>query len=110
MDSIKNWYEIAVDKKEKTKLDKNFKKHYILPNSMVICLGNTGVGKTNALVDFLSRKNDAFYDVLIFTGSTQDEPLYNFLKKKMPEIKLFNNIDEFPNLNDFDDDEKKLEK
>ena len=82
-DEIKNYYEI-IDKtfQKKPKLDANFKSHYILPNSMICCIGGTGSGKTNALMEFLNRKNNAFYEIIIFTGSTTDEPLYNALLKK----------------------------
>ena len=47
-DTIKNYYEI-IDKnlQKKPKLDKNFNAHHILPNSMIICIGGTGSGKTN---------------------------------------------------------------
>ena len=44
---------------------------------MILCIGGTGSGKTNALLNFLSRKNNAFYDIIIFSGSSTDEPLYN---------------------------------
>ena len=76
-DKIKNYYDL-LDKglKRENKFDKNYKKHYIQPNSMICCVGGTGSGKTNALIDFLTRKNEAFYDIIIFSGSTTEEPLY----------------------------------
>ena len=65
-DKIKNYYDL-LDKglKRENKFDKNYKKHYIQPNSMICCIGGTGSGKTNALIDFLTRKNEAFYDIII---------------------------------------------
>ena len=36
----------------KTKRDKGFKNHMIEPNYMILCIGGTGSGKTNALVIF----------------------------------------------------------
>ena len=110
-DKVKNYYELLPKNlKRETKLDKNYKKHYVQPNSMICCIGGTGSGKTNALIDFLDRKNDAFYDILIFSGSTTDEPLYDLLKQKMPDIRMFNDIEEFPSLSEFDDDDKHNEK
>lgn len=110
-DKIKNWYtELDKSHKRETKLDKNFKKHYIQPNTMICCIGGTGAGKSNCLVEFLSRKNEAFYEIIVFSGSTTDEPLLNMLKSKMPEIQMFNDINELPSLSDFDDDEKENEK
>jgi hypothetical protein len=77
---------------------------------MVCLIGGTGVGKSNALMEFLSRKNDAFYELIIFTGSTSDEPLYNMIKEKMPDTQLYNDIDDLPELNTFDNDDKDQEK
>ena len=110
-DCINNYYEL-IDKslQKKPKLDKNFKMHQILPNSMVMCIGGTGSGKTNALMEFLNRKNNAFYEIILFTGSTTDEPLYNFLQKQIPDMKIFNNIAELPSLKEFDNDGKDQEK
>lgn len=110
-DKIKNYYDL-LDKslKRENKFDKNYKKHYIQPNSMICCIGGTGSGKTNALIDFLTRKNEAFYDIIIFSGSTTEEPLYNLLQEKMPDIKMFNDVNELPSLSSFDNDEKGFEK
>jgi len=110
-DKIKNYYDL-LDKslKRENKYDKNYKKHYIQPNSMICCIGGTGSGKTNCLIDFLTRKNEAFYDIIIFSGSTTEEPLYNLLQERMPEIRMFNDINELPSLSEFDNDEKGLEK
>ena len=69
---------------------------------MIVCIGGTGAGKTNALLEFLSRKNEAFYEIVIFTGSTMDEPIYNLLKTKAG-AELYDNIDELPELKSFED-------
>ena len=103
-DVVKNWYESLP--KESQKLDKHFKRHYILPNSMILCIGGTGSGKSNALVEFLDRKDEAFYQIIIYSGSTTDEPLYNMLKQKMPELQLYHDIEDVPNLTDFEEDKK----
>jgi hypothetical protein len=106
--AMKNWYEV-LPKDKALKRDKHFKLHLIEPNSMITCIGGTGTGKTNALIDFISRKNEAFHKIIIYSGSTTEEPLYQFLKQKMPEVEYFNEIDEVPELNDFEDN-KDLEK
>ena len=69
---------------------------------MIVCIGGTGSGKTNALLEFLSRKNESFYEIIIFTGSTQDEPIYNLLKTKAG-AEVYDNIDELPELMTFED-------
>jgi len=111
MDKIKNYYELLPKNlKQERKLDANYKKHYIQPCSMICCIGGTGSGKTNALIDFLNRKNNSFYEIIIFSGSTVEEPLYNLLKQQMPEIQLYNDINQFPSLSEFDNDAKDQEK
>ena len=77
---VKNWYEHIGTHNKKIKLDKNYNKHHIQPNSMILCLGGTGSGKTNSLIDFISKKNEAFYKIIIFSGSSTDEPLYIFYR------------------------------
>jgi len=99
--SVKNWYEELP--KSSVKRDKNFNKHFIEPNSMICCIGGTGSGKSNALIDFLFRKNDAFHEIIIFSGSTTDEPLYEFIKKKLPEVQFFTDIEEVPELTETED-------
>ena len=110
-DKIQNYYEtLPKEFQKKPKLDKYFNKHHILPNSMIMCIGGTGSGKTNALIDFLSRKSNAFYDIILFTGSTVDEPLYNMMQSKIPDMKVYNDISELPSLNEFDNEDKENEK
>lgn len=106
--ALKNFYTEV--KTEGPKKDKHFNKHMILPNSMIACVGGTGTGKTNALLNFLSLKNEAFTEVIIFSGSTTDEPLYRLLKAQMPEVQLYNDINDVPELSTFEDskDEEKL--
>ena len=77
---------------------------------MILCIGGTGSGKTNALLNFLSRKNSAFYDIIIFSGSSADKPLYNLLQDKVDGVELINNIEDLPELSEFDDENKDKEK
>ena len=111
-DEIKDWYKIAGKSGcgIKYKNDKNFTKHYIKPCMMMSIIGQTGSGKSKALLEFLSRKNDAFYDIIIFSGSTTDEPLYKLLNKHIEGIKMIDNADELPELTDMNDEDKKHEK
>lgn len=106
---VKNWYDKIVTKKT-VKLDKNFDLHHILPQSMVISIGGTGSGKTNSLMSFLSSKNNSFYKIMIFSGSTTDEPIYEYLREKIEDLELYNNIEDVPELNSFDDEDKDKEK
>ena len=110
-DKIHNYYEtLPKEFQKKNKVDKNFNKHHILPNSMIMCIGGTGCGKTNALMDFLSRKQNAFYDIILFAGSTVDEPLYNLMQSKIPDMQVYNDIADLPELSSFDNEDKANEK
>lgn len=108
-DKVTNWYSKLKTQSVETRVDKTFKNHRILPCSMIACIGQTGCGKSNSLIDFLHRKI-AFYRIIIFTGSSSDEPLYNYLREAIPEIEIYVDIRELPELNSFPDDENKQEK
>lgn len=102
---LTNWYEkLPKNIGSGFKRDKTFKNHQIEPCSMIVCIGGTGKGKTNSVIDFISKKQDSFCDILIYSGSTTDEPLYRLLQEKIPETKLFNDIADFPTLQEFEND------
>jgi DNA helicase HerA-like ATPase len=105
-DKIINFYEKLNIKG--SKLPKNWNKHHIMHNSMILALGGTGTGKTNALLNYIKRSSGEFVDIIIFSASTTDEPLYNLLEEN--GVTLYNDIDELPELSEFEDDkdQKKL--
>ena len=108
MDKIKNYYS-TVSKKDliEYKPDINFKNHLILPSSMILAIGGTGSGKTNALLSFIERSSGTFYKILIFSGSTTDEPLYQMLKNKNPDgVELYSDIKDMPDLTEFENDKQ----
>lgn len=111
-DNLKNFYEVTNNKgiSKKIKVDKNYKNHYIEPCRMISIIGPTGCGKSCALLNFLERKNNAFYEIILFTGSTTDEPLYNLLSEKIDGIQLIENIEDLPDLTDYNDKDKTQEK
>ena len=85
-------------------LPKTWKKHHIFNNSMILCLGGTGTGKTNSLLNYINRSSGEFSDVIVCSFSTTDEPLYNLLEEH--GVTLYNNIDEVPELEEYDNDDK----
>ena len=82
MAEIVNWYDKIGANNNKKKLPSKWKSHHILHNSMILCIGGTGTGKTNSLIDYISRSSGEFYKIIICSFSTLDEPLYNFLAEK----------------------------
>lgn len=112
-DIVKDWTKIIKKKESNTgiKPDKNFKQHFVKPCKMIACVGSTGSGKSNSLLEFLHRKNNAFHEIILFTGSTSDEDLYNLLNDAMDgEINMIEDIDELPDLTDYNDCDKGVEK
>jgi len=105
-DKIINFYEKLNIKGNK--LPKNWKNHHIMHNSMILALGGTGTGKTNALLNYINRSSGEFVDIIIFSASTTDEPLYNLLEEH--GVTLYNDIEQLPDLSEFEDDkeQKKL--
>jgi len=111
-DELKDWTSVANGEGlgKKIKNDKNFNDHFIKPCSMISIIGPTGAGKSTAIVEFLARKNNSFYNVIIFSGSTADEALIHLLKRHMEGITVIDNPDELPELTDLNEEEKKHEK
>lgn len=109
-DKITNWY-LKIDKKNQDvpTTEKDFKNHGILPNSRIAMIGGSGAGKSNALMEFLQRKNGAFYEIIIFT-SNPDEPLLKQLKEDIPAVKIITDIDEMPLPNQTEMPEAKYQK
>jgi len=103
MDKVQNWYSHV--KGSGIKKDKNYSKHMIDAGSMILCIGGTGSGKSTALLEFLSRCPEKYYEILLFSGSgnAETEPLYRLLKEKIPEVQTFDDINKFPDLETFED-------
>ena len=112
-DTIKDWYKIANKSGVgiTRNIDKNFNKHLIRPCQMISIIGPTGSGKTQIILELLSRKTDVFYRIIYFSGSTVDEPLLKLLEKHIDGIEMIDNAEELPELKDvIDEDDKQLEK
>jgi hypothetical protein len=76
-----------------------------VPNTSTDTRPNTGTGKTNSLLNYINRSSGEFSEVIVCSFSTTDEPLYNLLEEN--GATLYNNIDEVPELEEYDDDDKK---
>ena len=96
--------------KRENKLDRNFKKHHILPTSMICVIGGTGSGKSNAVANMISHQSCKYYSIIIYNAVSTQEPLYEMLKEKCPDVELIHDIAELPSLSEFEDnkDQEKL--
>lgn len=100
-DKVINFYnELHINKDKKN--PKNWKNHFISHNSHILVCGKTGTGKTNWLLNYLLRSAGEFHKVIIFTGSTLDEPLYNAIRDSSEKVEAYNDIDEMPNLEELE--------
>lgn len=73
-------------------------------------IGGSGTGKSNAIINFIERSSGSFSKIIICSFSTTDEPLYNYLQSKIPDVELINNIDEVPAVQEFDNNHKNKQK
>lgn len=113
-DETTNWYEkLGIN----TNKQKTNPKHMIPPKSLVGLFGSTGQGKTCSFLEFMMRSQNAnhelpFERIIIFSGSTVDEPMYQRIKEMIPEVELIEGHENLPILADFvhNDDNKETEK
>ena len=107
-EDLVNFYSL-IPKTKKASI-KNFKTHFIEPNSRILMIGGSGTGKSNAILNFIERSSGTFSKIIICSFSTTEEPLYEYLKSKIPEVELISNIDEVPPVQEFDDNKKNKQK
>lgn len=105
---LTNFYSLLP--KNKDKLPEGFKNHLIERNSRLLFVGQSGSGKTNTLLNYIERSSGEYEQIIICSFSTTDELLYQYLKDKIPEVELINNIEEVPVIQSFNDDDKKTSK
>ena len=85
MSSIINFYEhLPKNLKKKPKFDKST--NMSLPYRLILC-GASGSGKTNVLLNLIKLQSQNFQRIVICTRNA-NEPLYNFLRMKIPEDQL----------------------
>jgi hypothetical protein len=99
-----------------TKIPENLKPKYHNPNVAhhqiglpfrILVVGGSGSMKTNLICDMISRMNDTFGNIKII--SKAQEPLYDFLKSKIPasHLQVTEGIRTVPELNDFNEEDSK---
>jgi ABC-type oligopeptide transport system ATPase subunit len=81
----------------------NIKHHGLkIPFRMAI-IGSSGSGKTQLVLHIIDKMRNTFGNIKIFTKD-QDEPIYNFLKDRIPrdQLQIYNGISELTDLNNKD--------
>ena len=105
MSDLTNCYSYVPKDKSKDK-PKGYKNHFIDKNSRILMIGSSGTGKSNALINFVERSSGEFFKIIICSFSTTDEPLYQYLHDKIPSTELINNIEDVPEVQEFDNKDK----
>jgi hypothetical protein len=104
MSDIINFYEHIPKNMLDDAENPNFEKHQIkLPFRMCVS-APSGSGKTNFIINLLKKFSDGegtFHDVTIVTRN-KNEPLYNWLHTKCPEIQIQEGISKLPVLDKMD--------
>ena len=109
MSELTNFYKYVPKDKNSDKM-KGYKNHFIDKNSRILMVGSSGTGKSNALINFVEKSSGEFHKIIICSFSTTDEPLYQYLHEKIPSTELINNIDDVPEVQEFDDKDKNKSK
>ncbi|KAJ1406647.1 hypothetical protein B484DRAFT_301248, partial [Ochromonadaceae sp. CCMP2298] len=73
--------------------------------SRLLCVGASGTGKTNFLVNYLVASPMTFGKVII-VSKLIEEPLYQFLKDELKGSIVFYSLDQLPSLNEYTDSQK----
>lgn len=110
MSDLTNFYSYVPKEKGAKDKPKGYKNHYIDKNSRILMIGSSGTGKSNALINFVEKSSGEFFKIIICSFSTTDEPLYKYLNEKIPSVELINNIDDVPEVQEFDDKDKNKSK
>ena len=105
---LTNFYSLLPKDKQKQPI--GYKNHMIDKNSRILMIGASGTGKSNALMNYIEKSSGEYQQIIICSFSTTDEPLYQYLKNKIPEVELINDINEVPPVQSFDDEDKKISK
>jgi len=108
MSDLTNFYQLLPKDKQKQPL--GYKNHMIDKNSRILMIGSSGTGKSNSLLNFIEKSSGEFSEIIICSFSTTDEPLYNFLQQKIPEVQLINTIEDVPEVQSYDNNDKKTSK
>lgn len=105
-DELTDWYKVTkAPPLKNNKNDPYWADTFLEPNSHILSIGPTGVGKTQGLCEYIKRRGGDFRRIIIFLGCTDDEHLYNNLRKKNPQIEFYTDIDEVPSIQEIQTDE-----
>lgn len=100
-DNITDWYSKIPKNMVKRYHNPNYKEHLLkIPFRLLLC-GGSGAKKTQTVMEIIHRCKGTF-ELIILCVKNSDEPLYNYLKSKVPSDQLHIYEDgKIPNLEDY---------
>jgi uridine kinase len=83
----------------------NYDNHLINVPFRMLIVGASGAGKTSVALEIIKRMNNTFGEITIITKNA-DEPLYKFLRTKIPahQLHIYEGINQIPDLDSYDPD------
>lgn len=103
---VTNFYELLPEKKDQND-NPNYEYHQLKIPFRMLIVGASGGMKTNSALDVFQKFSGTFDRVAVICRNS-DEPLYNFLKEKVPEEQLEiieiegDDLSKLPRIDDFD--------
>lgn len=106
---ILNFYKVMPKKFRPTYHNPNYENHNIDLPFRILIVGASGSCKTVVACDLMRRMNDTFGNIKIITKA--QEPLYDFLKSKIPasHLQVSEGITSTPDLDSFQEDDEMKE-
>lgn len=101
---LKNFYETLPNEFKNKTLNPGYGKTHFFENpGRILLVGASGSGKSNALLNLIKAMNDTFTHITLCVKN-KDEPLYNFLVKKLKDQITVYDHGEVPDLKDIKKD------
>ena len=100
-DNITNWYKKIPAKFKPKYNNPNYNNHLMTIPFRACIIGGSGSGKTQLVLEILYRMHNTF-GLVILCCKSSDEPLYNYLKSRLPPetLHIYENGD-VPDLKDY---------
>lgn len=104
---VTNFYELVPEDTKKQEQNPGIDRHHLKIPFRMLIVGTSGSMKTNTALDIIQKMADTFYSITLLCRAA-DEPLYKFLRSKVPkeQLKIIeiekDNLSDFPTIESFD--------
>jgi ABC-type dipeptide/oligopeptide/nickel transport system ATPase component len=105
-----NWYEHMPKKFIRKYHNPHYDVHHISIPFRACCIGRSGAGKTQTLMNIIKTMTDTFEKIYIITKNS-DEPIYNWVKDKFKdtkEIEVLEGVENIPDIDKLDKEKQSL--